>query len=79
MCFKQELEKVDSTWSQHKKIIDTTERKGNISKILPQNFNYFHVDFEGLGGFAHVIENKAKFPRTFGRVGYIYKYMDIWI
>jgi len=34
-----------------------------IWKCLPSegNFNYVHIDFNGLGGFAHIIEDSRKY------------------
>jgi len=28
------------------------------------NFSYVHVDFNGLGGFAHIIEDQTKYTAT---------------
>jgi hypothetical protein len=67
MYFKKHLSESDEEWSQHKAIYDTTQKKGFIQKIIPQNFPYFHVDFEAAGGFAHVIENEAKFDLNLAR------------
>jgi hypothetical protein len=66
MFFKQGLLNADEEWSQHKKIIDTTNK--GIRRSVPKNFPYFHVEF-GLtgGGFAHIVEDEEKFPRNFGR------------
>lgn len=56
----------DSEWSQHKKLIDTKDKKGQIWKCLPSDgtFNYVHVDFNGTGGFAHIIEDATKYTKT---------------
>ena len=61
--FKRSLSEDDYEWSTHKKIYDTTEWKGDISKVIPANFNYFHLDINCQGGFAHVIEDSRKFNR----------------
>ena len=61
--FKRSLTEDDYEWSTHKKIYDTTEAKGDISKVIPTNFNYFHMDINWQGGFAHVIEDSSKFNR----------------
>ena len=37
-----------------------------IWKCLPTSgsFNYVHIDFNGLGGFAHIIEDSRKYSET---------------
>lgn len=59
-------ESPDEEWSVHKKIMETYDRKGDLTKMIPGNFSYFHVDFNGAGGYAHIIENDKKFPAHFG-------------
>jgi len=63
--FAKSLEDEDEEWSQHKKVIDTKRKKGQIGRCIPKggSFNYVHIDFNGDGGFAHVIEDKRKFKR----------------
>jgi len=54
----------DSEWERsHRGIIDTKSKKGQIWKCLPSTgqFNYVHIDFEGIGGFAHIIEDPLKY------------------
>jgi hypothetical protein len=63
MFFKRTLSEDDYEWSTHKKIIDTEEAKGDITKVIPGNFNYFHIDINAYGGFAHVIEDSRRFNR----------------
>ncbi len=57
-----------SEWekSHHKKIIDTKVHRGNISKSVPSKgqFSYIHIDINGEGGIAHIIEDEAKFGRN---------------
>lgn len=57
--FRKSLEDDDSEWGTHRKIIDTKAKKGQIWKSLPTdgNFDYVHIDFNGVGGFAHIIED----------------------
>jgi len=68
MYFKKALSEADVQWSEHKKLISTVERRGDISRVIPGGFSYFHVDFRGKGGYAHVIENAKKFPITMASV-----------
>jgi hypothetical protein len=68
MMFKKELQEEGSNWSTHKKIIDTTAKNGDISKVIPSNFAYFHVNFGGKGGYAHLIENELKYHSNLGIV-----------
>eukprot|EP00347_Sterkiella_histriomuscorum_P024354 403331416 len=64
--FKKSLMEDDSEWGQHKKIIDTKPKQGMIWKCLPSSgqFNYVHIDFEGEGGFAHIIDDPKKYNST---------------
>lgn len=66
--FYHELTISDSKWSEHKQIIDTTTKRGNISALIPPGFSYFNVDFNAKGGYAHIIQNSFKFDAHFGRV-----------
>ena len=61
--FKRTLTEDDDEWSDHKKLIDTTKAKGDISRVIPKNFDYFHLDINWQGGFAHVIEDSRKLNR----------------
>ena len=63
--FKQGLLTSDEEWAQHHKIIDT--RGKDVRRCIPDNFAFFHVDFNLEGGYAHVIEDTAQFKVTFGR------------
>ncbi|KAI7864111.1 CwfJ C-terminus 1-domain-containing protein-like protein [Spinellus fusiger] len=63
--FKEAILMVDEEWSQHKKLIDTTERGFRNSMV--KNLPYFHV-WCGLGtSYGHVIENEKEFPYWFGK------------
>ena len=46
-------------------MIDTTAKRGDVQKCLPLKgkFSFVHVDFDGLGGMAHIIEDSAKFGK----------------
>ena len=64
--FRQALTEVGKEEKTLKKIVDTKQHRGNISKCMPNkgSFSYVHVDINGDGGFAHVIEDEAKFGRN---------------
>ena len=61
--FKKSLQEDDAEWSTHRSLIDTKSRKGQIWRCLPESgsFNYVHIDFNGGGGFAHIIEDSRRF------------------
>ena len=63
LFFKKSLLEDDADWGDHKSIIDTKAKKGMIWRCLPSSgsFNYVHIDFNGGGGFAHIIENTKKY------------------
>ncbi|KAI8879397.1 hypothetical protein K501DRAFT_336113 [Backusella circina FSU 941] len=63
--FKEAIMVSGEEWSQHKKLIDTSERgfRNSIVKNLP----YFHVWFGLDKGYGHVIENAKEFPYWFGK------------
>ena len=53
--------------STSKAIIDTRSYKGDLSRYFPRKgkFCFTHVDFEGKGGFAKVIEDSRSFGSYF--------------
>jgi len=59
----------ESEWERtnSKSLIDTKSYKGDLSRYLPNKgkFNFVHVDVDGKGGFAKMIENKKSFPACF--------------
>eukprot|EP00727_Mastigamoeba_balamuthi_P005807 m51a1_g1846 hypothetical protein (790) ;mRNA; f:583903-586342 len=65
LYFKQSIMGSDTEWAQHKKLIDTRGR--GLHRSIPKDFPYFFVDFNGEGGFVHVVEDEGKFPHYFGR------------
>uniref|UniRef100_F7F6Q2 CWF19-like protein 2 n=1 Tax=Ornithorhynchus anatinus TaxID=9258 RepID=F7F6Q2_ORNAN len=63
--FKKAILESDEEWSMNKKLIDLASR--DIRKSVPKGLPYFSVDFGLQGGFAHVIEDRHKFPHYFGK------------
>eukprot|EP00300_Choanocystis_sp_HF-7_P029580 c3676_g1_i1.p2 GENE.c3676_g1_i1~~c3676_g1_i1.p2 ORF type:complete len:229 (-),score=42.29 c3676_g1_i1:38-724(-) len=64
MYFRKAIDEGDEQWSQHKKVIETRGR--GLRRSVPKGFPYFYVQFGMDDGFAHVIEDEAKFPADFG-------------
>lgn len=62
----QSLKESETEWerSTSKSVIDTRSYKGDLSRYFPRKgkFNITHVDLDGKGGFAKIIED----PRSFG-------------
>lgn len=65
MYFKKAIMECDEEWAQNKKLVDTSKK--GLQHSVPPGFPYFSVDFGISGGYAHVIEDKAKFPHYFGK------------
>lgn len=65
MYFKKAIQESDEEWSQNKKLVDT--RQKGVRSSIPRGLPYFYVEFGMDGGYAHVIESSAKFPRYFGK------------
>ena len=67
LVFQKALLEGDSEWNRStaRKLIDTRVHRGDLTKCMPRkgNFSYVHVDFDGLGGIAKVIEDVKKFGR----------------
>ena len=65
MYFKKAVMECDEEWAQNKKLIDT--RQKGVRRSIPAGLPYFFVDFGLDGGYAHIIEDQAKFPHYFGK------------
>ncbi|KAI9471869.1 MAG: CwfJ C-terminus 1-domain-containing protein-like protein [Benjaminiella poitrasii] len=63
--FKEAIIESEEEWSQHKKLIDTSERGFRSSMV--KNLPYFHVWLSIDKGYGHVIENPKEFPYWFGK------------
>lgn len=68
LLFHKTLMEADTEWKKstmQRSVIDTRAKRGDVSRCLPSkgSFSYVHIDFDGLGGFAHLIEDTAKFDR----------------
>merc|ERR1712023_387384 len=65
--FKKALDEAECEWStQHKKVIETTPKRG-IRDAIPKGFPYVHIDFSLGGGYAHVVEDASEFPKDFAQ------------
>jgi len=56
----------DENITQHKKVIETSA-KGGVRAAIPKNFPYVHIDFSLGGGYAHIVEDAAEFPKKFAQ------------
>lgn len=71
--FRQGILSAESEWSQHKKLIDFSQRPGGFRRMLTPKLPYFAVlwDYRGESGYGHVIEGQDQdddagaFPRYF--------------
>ncbi|KAF8073627.1 CwfJ C-terminus 1-domain-containing protein-like protein [Lyophyllum atratum] len=56
--FKESIQNSEGEWSQHKKLIDFSERPGGFRRAMVPNLPYFMVQFDHKGekGYGHVIE-----------------------
>ena len=62
--FSKEMTDSGSQWSSNPKLIHCREK--GLRRSIPDNFEYFYVEFATGDAFAHVIEGK-KFKSSFGR------------
>jgi hypothetical protein len=69
VTLSKSLQESESEWERtnSKSLIDTKSYKGDLSRYMPNKgkFNFVHVDIDGKGGFAKMIENKKSFPACF--------------
>ncbi|EIE80507.1 hypothetical protein G6F55_003340 [Rhizopus delemar] len=63
--FREAIVSSEEEWSQHKKLIDTSDRGFRHSMV--KNLPYFHVWFGLDKGYGHVIEDSNNFPYWFGK------------
>lgn len=77
--FQKALMECESEWADNKKIHKTSK---GIHSAIPDNFPYFHIEFGGSGGYAHVIEHPSSWPKHFGHSilgGILQLEPEIWI
>ncbi|KAJ9120826.1 hypothetical protein QFC22_002760 [Naganishia vaughanmartiniae] len=62
--FRESILASESEWSQHKKLIDFSERPGGFRRAMVPNLPYFMVqwDHKGEQGYGHVIEGTDDAP-----------------
>ncbi|KAJ1558729.1 hypothetical protein HK096_006224 [Nowakowskiella sp. JEL0078] len=63
--FKEAILNSDEEWSQHKKLIDTSQN--GIRRSMVKNLPFFHVWFTPNGGLGHVIEDQHSWTEWFGK------------
>jgi len=63
--FHKALMESDEEWADHKKLFKTQGQ--NLTKVIPQDFTYFNVEFGHGEGYVHIIEDETKFPKYFGK------------
>ena len=68
LYFRKAFQEGDSEWklsTTSKQIIDTKPVRGNIQRCLPSKgqFSFVHIDLNGEGGIAHLIEDAKKFTK----------------
>ena len=68
LYFRKTLLEADSQWNLSttaKQVIDTKPWRGNVQKCMPTRgrFSFVHIDFNGEGGVAHLIEDSSKFTK----------------
>ncbi len=63
------MKESETEWerSNSASVIDTKSYKGDLSRYFPRKgkFELTHVDFDGKGGYAKVIEDSRKFGSYF--------------
>ncbi len=68
ILFKKSFMESESEWnrSNTKPVIDTRSYKGDLSRYMPikGSFEFIHVDFDGKGGVAKIIEDSKKFGQN---------------
>ncbi|KAJ2934586.1 hypothetical protein H1R20_g2505, partial [Candolleomyces eurysporus] len=59
--FKESILASEAEWSQHRKLIDFSQRPGGFRRAMVPNLPYFMVqfDYKGEKGYGHVIEGTA--------------------
>ncbi|KAF0992657.1 hypothetical protein HZS_4636 [Henneguya salminicola] len=62
--FKKAIIESDQEWSDHKKLILLKGSK--VSDKVPRGFPFFCVTFGNEESYIHIIEDKKRFPKTFG-------------
>jgi hypothetical protein len=65
LYFKKAFMEQDYEWTTNKNIVDTIPHRGNLTKIINENFSYINVDFNAQGGFLHIVEDERRFSQIF--------------
>ena len=68
LYFRKTISEGDSEWklsTTKRAVIDTKPWRGNIQRCMPSKgqFSFVHIDLNGEGGIAHLIEDTRLFTR----------------
>lgn len=63
--FKKAIEESETEWSVNKQLVSL--RNKSLRSCIPKGLDYFWVHFNMDTGFAHVIEDAARFPPNFAQ------------
>lgn len=58
--FSNEFSQLGRRWADNERLTDT---KARGIRAIPKGFSYIHVDFDGQGGFAHVIQDSRYYKK----------------
>ncbi|KAA6403289.1 MAG: putative cwfJ family protein [Streblomastix strix] len=64
--YKKELSEAESDWTDNKSIINIPKGK-LLRNCIPKQLPFFHVEFADGTGYGHIIEDKYKIRRDFGK------------
>ncbi|KAA1069101.1 hypothetical protein PGT21_011403 [Puccinia graminis f. sp. tritici] len=69
--FRESINSCESEWSQHKKLINFSDRPGGFRRSMVSKLPYFMIqwDYKGEKGFGHVIEGNDEQVASKGDTG----------
>lgn len=63
--FKKAIQEAEGEWTTNKQLVYLSER--DVRHAVPKGLPYFWVNFGMRNGFAHVIEDRGRFPTNFAQ------------